>query len=81
MGGRESEGVFHSALRVGLTVMLPSSHRLMSRLLHATPEASEHLARVDKLPGFWSASDTANDQGHVYVPESGASGLFWSGTP
>jgi hypothetical protein len=79
--GRESEGVFPRVFRLQLTVILPSSNHLLSRLLHATPDAAEHLERVDMVPGFWSASDTANDEGHVYFPESGLMGLFWPGTP
>jgi len=78
---RESEGVFPRVFRLQLTVILPSSNHLLSCLLHATPDAAEHLERVDMVPGFWSASDTANDEGHVYFPESGLMGLFWSGTP
>jgi hypothetical protein len=67
-----------------LTVILPSSNHLLSRLLHATPDAAEHLERVDMVPGPWLNQCTQDGEGHVYFPESGLIGLiglFGSGTP
>ena len=80
-GGREIEGVSLQVLRVRLTVILPSSNHLLSRLLHATPDAAEHLERVDMVPGPWLNQCTQDGEGHVYFPESGLIGLFGSGTP
>ena len=80
-GGRESEGVFPRVLRARLTVILPSSNHLLSRLLHATPDASEYLERVDMVPGPWLNQCAQDGEGHVYFPESGLIGLFGSGTP
>jgi len=61
--------------------MLPSSNHLLSRLLHTTPDAAEHLERVDMSPGFWLPREPADDDGHVYFPESVLMGLSWSGRP
>jgi hypothetical protein len=80
-GGRESEGVFPRVFRLQLTVILPSSNHLLSRLLHVTPDAAEHLERVDMVPGPWLNSSTQDGEGHVYFPESGLMGLFGSGMP
>lgn len=62
-------------------MILPSSNHLLSRLLHATPDAAEHLERVDMVPGPWLNQCTQDGEGHVYFPESGLIGLFGSGTP
>lgn len=62
-------------------MILPSSNRLLSRLLHATPEAAGHLERVDLEPGPWLNRCTEDEQGHVYFPETGLWGLSWSGMP
>jgi hypothetical protein len=64
-----------------LTLILPSSNHLLSRLLHATPDAAEHLERVDMVPGPWRIARTQDGEGHVYFPESGLIGLLGSGTP
>ena len=57
--------------------MSPSTNHLLSRLLHMTPEASEHLERVTLMPGPWPTRDEVNVGGHVYFLESGLVGLFW----
>jgi hypothetical protein len=67
--------------RLQLTVILPSSNHLLSRLLHVTPDAAVHLQRVDMVPGPWHIARTQEGEGHVYFPESGLLGLFGSGTP
>jgi hypothetical protein len=67
--------------RLQLTVILPSSNHLLSRLLHVTPDAAAHLERVDMVPGPWRIARTQEGEGHVYFPESGLLGLFGSGTP
>lgn len=67
--------------RLRQNVMPLSPNHLLSRLLHTTPEAVGYLERVELLPGFWQPSDTADDEGHVYFPESGLLGLLGSGMP
>jgi hypothetical protein len=75
---RESEGVFPRVFRLQLTVILPSSNHLLSRLLHATPDAADHLEWVDMVPGPWRIAHTQDGEGHVYFPESGLMGFFGS---
>ena len=70
-----------SALKTRLKVMLPSPNHLLSRLLHTTPEAAEHLERVGLSTGLWPAPDAADDGDHLYFPEKGLMGLFWTGRP
>jgi hypothetical protein len=61
--------------------MLPSPNQLLSRLLQTTPEAAQHMERVILSPGTWPNLDPADIEDHVYFPESGLLGLFWSGAP
>lgn len=79
MGG-ESDGAFPRALRVRLNVM-PSPNHLLSRLLRTSPEAAGHLERVNLSTGLWPTLDTADDGDHLYFPETGLMGLFWTGKP
>lgn len=59
--------------------MSTSTNHLLSRLLHTTPEAAEHLEQVGLLPGSWPISGSKEQEGHVYFPEVGLIGLFWQG--
>jgi hypothetical protein len=61
--------------------MPPSPNLLLSRLLQTTPEAAQQMERVILSPGTWPNLDSADNEDHVYFPESGLLGLFWSGTP
>jgi hypothetical protein len=58
--------------------MLTTSNHLLSRLLHTTPEAAEHLERVILSPGLWPMQGGVQGTGHVYFPEAGLMGLLWS---
>jgi hypothetical protein len=57
--------------------MLTTSNHLLSRLLHTTPEAAEHLERVILSPGLWPMQGGVQETGHVYFPEAGLVGLLW----
>ena len=57
--------------------MLTTSNHLLSRLLHTTPEAAEHLERVTLSRGLWTMQGGLQETGHVYFPEAGLMGLLW----
>lgn len=57
--------------------MLTTSNQLLSRLLHTTPEAADHLERVILSPGLWPIQGGVQETGHVYFPEAGLMGLRW----
>lgn len=57
--------------------MLITSNQLLSRLLHTTSEAAEHLERVTLSRGLWPMQGQTLGEGHVYFPEAGLLGLLW----
>lgn len=65
------------AQRSSQNLMLTTSNHLLSRLLHTTPEAAEHLERVILSPGLWPIQGGVQETGHVYFPEVGLMGLLW----
>lgn len=65
------------AQRSSQNLMLTTTNHLLSRLLHTTPEASEHLERVTLSHGLWPMQGGVQETDHVYFPEAGLMGLLW----